>query len=328
MKTRLKLKVASSAIVVGLGVCSLVNVVPLHITNLKASTNVLSRYHWRRPSQSSGTQGNNTNVTLPAGTQESENWAGYIDTPTSTSSQYTSISGSWTVPDISASQQNNAASAQWIGLGGVSSTDLLQMGTVEQIQNGQPVIEVFWEQLPSSAQNVMTVPAGSTITATIAESTGVNPTWNLTFTVNGQASSQTIAPVIIDPTYAAGIGTSAEWISEDPSTLNDQLYPLANMGTVSYQSATVNGEPLNYTTNQVQPDAMVSSNGNVLLVPSSLGADGESFATTVPTTSTTTSTTTGTTTGTTPTSGYQPNGNSFHHRGYGQQNAFWSNWGW
>ena len=169
------------------------------------------------------------------------------------------------------------------------------MGTVEQIQNGQPVIEVFWEQLPSSAQNVMTVPAGSTISATIAESTDVNPTWNLTFTINGQASSQTIAPVTLDTTYAQEIGTSAEWISEDPSDQNNQLYPLANMGTVSYQSATVNGEPLNYTTNQVQPDAMVSSNGNVLIVPSALGTDGASFTTSVPTTSTATSTSTSTT---------------------------------
>lgn len=325
MKTRLKLKIASSAVLVGLGVCSLVNSVPLHTSsNLKSSTDVLGRYHWRRPSQSSGTQGNNTNVNLPTGTQESENWAGYIDTPTSTNGQYTSISGSWTVPDISASQQNDAAAAQWIGLGGVSSTDLLQMGTVEQIQNGQPVIEVFWEQLPSSAQNVMTVPAGSTISAMIAETTGENPIWNLTFTVNGQTPSQTISPVTIDTSYANGIGTSAEWISEDPSTQNDRLYPLANMGTVSYQSATVNGEPLNYTTNQVQSEAMLSSNGNVLIAPSALGTDGESFTTSAPTTSTTTTTPTGTT----PTSGDEPNGNTFHHRGYRQQNVFWTNRGW
>ncbi|SPF48403.1 Peptidase A4 family [Candidatus Desulfosporosinus infrequens] len=321
MKTKLKMKIASSAVLVGLGVCSLVNGVPIHTaSNLKASTDILSRYHWRRPSQSSGTQGNNTNVTLPVGTQESDNWAGYIVTPASTSSQYSSVSGIWTVPDISSSQQNDAASAQWIGLGGVSSTDLLQMGTVEQIQNGQPVIEVFWEQLPSSAQNVMAVPAGSTIEATIAETPGVNPTYNFTFTVNGQTPSQTISPVTLDSDYAQAIGTSAEWISEDPSNQNNQLYPLANMGTVSYQSATVNGRPLNDTMNEVQPDALVSSNGNILIVPSSLGPDGESFTTSVPTTSVTTSTI--------PTLGYQPNENLFHHRGYRQQNNFLSNWGW
>ena len=292
-----KLHVVSLAVLVGLGASSLVNGVtfPLTASGKAGADLVLSRNSLHKHAhvpQTQQSQGTAPTVNLPVNTQESENWAGYIDTPSSGS--YTSVSGTWTVPSISAGQQNSAA-AQWIGLGGVSSTDLLQMGTIEETENGQIVDEVFWEQLPSPAQNVMTVPAGSTISATIAESTGVNPTWNLTFTVNGQTPSQTIAPVTLDPssTYAQGIGTSAEWISEDPSTQNDQLYPLANMGTISYQSALVNGQALHSAGNQVQPVDLVSSNGNVLIAPSALGTDGDSFSTSVISTNISTGSTSG-----------------------------------
>ena len=100
--------------------CSLVNYVPAAyaVKNQTPSNIVLRDFsHWRlpaRPMQQS--QGTATNVTLPANTQKSGNWGGYIVTPTSSDSGYSSVSGAWTVPSISASQQN-AAAAQWIGLG-------------------------------------------------------------------------------------------------------------------------------------------------------------------------------------------------------------------
>lgn len=153
------------------------------------------------------------------------------------------------------------------------------MGTSEQLENGQLVTELFWEQLPDPAQTVMTVPIGSTINANISPSTNSSLTWNLTFTMNGQSQTQTIPPVTLDSSYALGIGTSAEWISEEPTTQNNQLVPFAKMGTVKYQSALVNGRPLNSSGNQVQPVALVSCNGNILIAPSVLGTDGESFST-------------------------------------------------
>ncbi|KLU64888.1 N-acetylmuramoyl-L-alanine amidase LytC precursor [Desulfosporosinus acididurans] len=219
-----------------------------------------------------------TSTNLPADTQYSGNWAGYIDTPYF-GSGYTGISGAWTVPNIPGSGQD-ASSAQWIGLGGVNSSDLLQMGTMEEIINGQAVAEVFWEQLPAPAQIVMTVPIGSTIKANISQSADSSTIWDLTFTVNGKTQSESIPSVTLAPSYIQGIETSAEWISEDPSNEYNQLYPLANMGTVSYQSATVNGQPL-YSAGHVEPVAMVSQSGYLMIAPSILGADGQSFSTSV-----------------------------------------------
>ncbi|WP_088187491.1 G1 family glutamic endopeptidase [Desulfosporosinus sp. FKA] len=280
---KIKSQILALAVLVGLGACSLTNGVPIPTaTNQKlASAFEMSRnfQHKRMPMPHlQEPQSSNIATTLPENTQGSENWAGYINTP-NTGESYKSVSGSWTVPSISANQPD-AVAAQWIGLGGVSSSDLLQMGTIEEIENGQPVAKVFWEELPSTAQNVMTVPIGATISASIAPSTDSSSTWTLTFTINGNTPSQTIPPVTLSSDYAQEIGTSAEWISEDPSNQNGQLYPLANMGSITYHSAMVNGQSLKSIGN-VQPVALVSQSGNVLIAPSELGSDGESFSTNV-----------------------------------------------
>jgi hypothetical protein len=245
-----------------------------HNTNNKY---VLSRYSHNRNFINSFRNASSA-VNLPANTQESSNWSGYIVTPTS-NNEYTNISGTWTIPNISASQ-SDAVASQWIGLGGVSSTDLLQMGTIEQVENGQPTAEVFWEKLPDVAQNVMSVPIGSTITVNISETSST--TWQLVFNAtlqNGQTQTQTIT-ANLDSSYDEGIGTSAEWISEDPSDENGQLLPLANMGIVNYEAATVNGQPLNAYGNDIEPVALMSNDGNILIYPSALGTDNESFSTT------------------------------------------------
>lgn len=223
-----------------------------------------------------GMEQGSSSVTLPSGTAESSNWAGYIDTPAS-SSTYTAVSGRWTVPDISGSREGSAA-AQWIGLGGVSTSDLLQMGTLEYVDNGKTVTEIFVEKLPDSAQYVTTVTAGSTFTASISKAS--DTVWNLTYTVvgsDGKTVTDTVAETL-DSAYAKKIGTSAEWISEDPSNGSGSLYPLADMGTVSYSSANVDSELLNASDNSVEPVALVSYN-RIAISPSKVGSDGESFST-------------------------------------------------
>ncbi len=260
-------------------------------TQTKTKTNtkyVLSRYS-RNSNRTNSLKNTSSTINLPSNTQSSSNWAGYIDSPTSSSDAYTSISGSWTIPTISASK-SDAVASQWIGLGGATSTDLLQMGTIEEEENGQPMAEVFWEKLPDVAQNVMSVPIGSKVTVNISEAT--SSTWNLTFSATspaGQTQTQTIAENL-DSSYDEGIGTSAEWISEDPSDVNGQLVPLANMGTINYESATVDGQPLNSAGNTAVPVALVSSSQNVLIYPSTVGADNKSFSTTSATSSSSVST--------------------------------------
>ncbi len=275
--------VALSMSILLVGGCGFSSSSVQHKTNTKY---VLSRYS-HKSNKTNSLKSSASTINLPSNTQDSSNWAGYIDSPTSSSGAYTSISGSWTIPTISASK-SDAVASQWIGLGGVSSTDLLQMGTIEEEENGQPMAEVFWEKLPDVAQNVLSVPIGSKVTVNISEAT--SSTWNLTFSATspaGQTQTQTITEDL-DSSYDGGVGTSAEWISEDPSDANGQLVPLANMGTINYQSATVDGQLLNSAGNTVKPVALVSSSQNVLIYPSIVGADNESFSTTSVTSGTTT----------------------------------------
>ena len=117
--------------------------------------------------------------------------------------------------------------------------------------------EVFWEKLPSAAQELMTVPFGLTIHASISKAWG--STWNIALTAHtptGQTLTKTIR-IQLNATYAQNIGTSAEWISEDPSDDNGNLYPLANTGEVQFNSTLVDGHALNNAENHVQPVVLV-----------------------------------------------------------------------
>lgn len=284
-------KVIVTMAMLSLGVCSLANPVQaqnnsvVNIANISMSKKIPHKRLPNSGTNPTSSTTSTTNVTLPQGTQESENWAGYA--VASSSEVYTSVTGQWTVPTITSSNKNAVAS-QWIGLGGVTSDDLLQMGTIEEFQGSKQVNEVFWEKLPATSRNVMTVPAGAVISATISKKTSssksTSSTWNLSFEINGKASKSTISPVTLNAQYAAGIGTSAEWISEDPSNANGQLYQLANMGTISYTNAKANGAAINASGNTVEPIDLVSKSDSVLLVPSALDSTGTSFTTSPPTT--------------------------------------------
>ncbi|MCL6453771.1 MAG: hypothetical protein K6T78_09210 [Alicyclobacillus sp.] len=221
--------------------------------------------------------GSGIDSVLPSGTQPSQNWAGYIDTPAPGATPYRSVSATWTVPKTTG--RSGSVAAQWIGLGGVTSEDLLQTGTMEQISNGQATAEVFWEELPNTAQPLLTVPIGSTVTASIEQGSGA--TWTIDVTVrtpSGQTLTKNV-PVTLGKAYAEGIGTSAEWVSEDPSNADERLYPLADAGTVVFTRADVNGQALSAPDNRITPVAMVDGLGHVVIAPSALGTDGASFTT-------------------------------------------------
>ncbi|PWI58409.1 G1 family glutamic endopeptidase [Sulfoacidibacillus thermotolerans] len=214
---------------------------------------------------------------FPAMAGTSQNWAGYVVQPSSLANGESSVTGSWTVPAISGNPNGN--DAQWIGLGGVSSHDLLQMGTVEQMQNGQQTSYVFWEKLPHAADEMLPISPGDQISAKIIP-IGSN-TWRLTAIVTprqGQPYAKSIV-VSLSSSYVSGIETSAEWISEDPSNQNHNLLPLGNMGTITYRNATVNGQPIASPGNEVEPLEMVGTYGTPEMMPTKLSANGESFRT-------------------------------------------------
>ena len=209
-----------------------------------------------------------TNPALDSGngTNTSFNWSGYV----ATSGSYTGVSSSWTVPSVTPST-NAQADATWVGIGGVSSSDLIQVGTQAITQNGTVSYEAWYELLPAvSIPVAVTVHAGDSITASLEQiQTGE---WDVSIRDNttGQSYSTTVS-------YASAL-SSAEWIEEMPSDQSGFI-PLDSFGSVSFTNASAvdNGTTMTPTQANAVSLTMLANTQQALAVPSALGSDGASF---------------------------------------------------
>ena len=200
----------------------------------------------------------------------SSNWAGYV----TTSGPFTAVGGSWAVPQATGSNANLSADATWVGIGGVSGTDLIQAGTQDIIQNGTPTYTAWYELLPaSSVQIPLAVHPNDGITVSIAQQS--NNEWQISFsdTTTGQSYQTSVS-------YVSSL-SSAEWIEEMPSDQRG-LVSLDNFGTVSFTGgfAVQNGSQVSISGSGAQSTTMITENNQALATPSSLGADGASFTVT------------------------------------------------
>jgi hypothetical protein len=199
---------------------------------------------------------------------QSRNWAGYI----ATTGSITAVSGIWTVPAVSAGR-TPAADATWVGIGGVSTRDLIQAGTDAAVQSGQVRYSAWVELLPQASQPVpLAVNAGDTISVAITQQSG--ETWQIRIrnTTTGQSYAKTV-------TYQSS-RSSAEWIEESPAVGQRALLPLDNFGTITFTGATVVADGQQRTIMQAggQAITMSSRTGQPLAQPSALGSDGASFS--------------------------------------------------
>jgi hypothetical protein len=192
-----------------------------------------------------------------------ENWAGYV----STGGTYTTVSGSWTVPSVVAGAGPVAADATWIGIGGDTSSDLIQVGTQNVVEDGQVTPGSFYEQLPNTSQAVpnLSVSAGDTITASIKEvATGE---WSISIEdiTNGESYTNTVA-------YSSS-ESSAEWVEEAPSDGN-AIVPLDQFGTVTFTggSTTENGDTVSIAGSNAQALTMDDEEGQALATTSALSS--------------------------------------------------------
>jgi len=195
------------------------------------------------------------------------NWAGY----TATGGYYTSITGTWTVPQVS-SYGFAAADATWIGIGGGTNSDLIQSGTEDRINgSGQVQYLALFELLPSATHIIpVTIQSGDSITVVITGQS-VNR-WQIFFTdtTNGQTFRT--------KKFYQSASSAADWIEEAPA--NGNGFPLDNFGTVFFSGAyTVeNGYRVSIAQSNAQSAIMVDSSGQALAVPSPFGSDGASFS--------------------------------------------------
>lgn len=214
-----------------------------------------------------GQQPQPSDALVPTGQGISRNWSGYA----ATGGTFSGVRGTWTVPRPP-TQGSFGTDAVWVGIGGVTSRDLIQAGTDTVVSgSGQARFEAWVETLPQVAQPVpLTVRPGDSVTVSITRQEGNS--WLIGFVNNttGQTYQQT-------ERYASSL-SSAEWVVEAPASMRGIL-PLDNFGTVGFTDATAiqNGENVTIAQSNARPITMISPGGQALAVPSPLAEGGASF---------------------------------------------------
>jgi hypothetical protein len=206
------------------------------------------------------------------GTEHFRNWSGYVVT----AGPYTGVTGVRTVPQPNVTG-GTGIGATWVGIGGVSSRDLIQAGTQDATRGGgRAQFEAWIEMLPQPSQQVpLAVAPGDSVTVAIDELGAGTGNWQISMANN--TSGQTFQTAV---SYTSS-NSSAEWIEEAPSGPGG-IVPLDNFSSVSFSvaSASQDGQTANLHEANAQPITMLNANGQALAVPSPIGSDGSSFTVT------------------------------------------------
>lgn len=205
---------------------------------------------------------------VPSGQNTSQNWAGYA----TTAGTNTGVTGTWTVPQPMVAGRS-AVGATWVGIGGVTSRDLLQAGTQDATFGNQTQFQAWIEMLPQASQQVpLAVAPSDSVTVSINEMGAGSGSWQISLMNNtsGQSFQTTV-------NYTSS-ESSADWIEEAPSGPGGVL-PLDNFTSVSFTgtSAHQDGTTVNLQEAGAQPITLLNANNQALAVPSAIGGDGSSF---------------------------------------------------
>lgn len=212
-----------------------------------------------------------TDVVTPAAARTSStssNWSGYA----ASGGSFTSVTATWTVPNVSAT--TSGADATWIGIGGMSSRDLIQAGTQATVSGGAVQYDAWIELLPASSRPVnLSVTAGDSVTVTITRQSGEQ--WSIVMKNNttGGRYATTV-------TYASTL-SSAEWVQEAPS-IGRGTVALDAFGSVTFTraSAVRDGRTMDLGALGAKAITMINEVREPIAQPSVIGADGASFSVT------------------------------------------------
>jgi hypothetical protein len=198
-------------------------------------------------------------------TDASYNWAGYV----AQGGRYGGVSASWTVPSVTAAA-GPGADATWVGIGGVTAGDLLQVGTQAVVDPSGAVSYQAWlEMMPGASVTLpLTVAPGDRVSASLTERSAGRWEVSIADVTNGRHYDKIVA---YDSSHS-----SAEWVEEMPSLSRGGLIPLDNFGTVHFSGATaiVGGQSETLAQTGAQPLLMVSARGEPLAQTSVLADDG------------------------------------------------------
>jgi hypothetical protein len=195
--------------------------------------------------------------------EQAANWSG----DAVTGGAYTRVTGSWVVPKVTITASNRYA-ADWVGIGGYSSGDLIQSGTSEESVNGHAKYYAWTEILPAPESRIsrFAVHPGDSITVDVDQvSMG---SWTITVT------NHTSARVFTKNLNYASTYSSAEWIHEAPMVGATQAR-LATTTNANFDHGTVNGSTVIISAGTLHDIQLV---GLTDATPSSVDSDNDGFS--------------------------------------------------
>ncbi len=210
----------------------------------------------------------------------SPNWAGYavqtsINNPRSDS--FESVEASWNVPSVDCSaSDSDYASAFWVGIDGITSNSVEQIGTESDCIGGSPVYYAWYEIFPEDSITLnLHISPGDEVHAKVEYVSGNT----FRYTITDLTTSETFS--ITDQSRVTADRSSAEWIAEAPTNGRNRLLPLASFRPITFTHAavTVNGESGSITGArwENQPIIMQSRGGSLKATPSGLSSSGTDF---------------------------------------------------
>ena len=103
-------------------------------------------------------------VASAARTIASNNWSGYV----LEGGYYTAVRGTWTIPHTPG--EPLSANAEWVGIGGQGTPDLIQAGTMGINMDGRTIYQAWFETLPKNSEPLpVRVSPGDTVSVSLRE---------------------------------------------------------------------------------------------------------------------------------------------------------------
>jgi hypothetical protein len=176
-------------------------------------------------------------------------WSGAV-IPAATGKSFSSMSAQWVVPAVTqvpVSGAGPSAAAMWVGLDGITSTDVCQAGVTAFVQtgaNGVPTVsyQAWAEWYPAGSVAIpasqFSVNPGDTIKITV-DSLGAGST-QAVFVYNNETTHQALTVTADAPAGVSLAGNTAEAVVETPTEAAGNISQLANFSAtpVTFENTT------------------------------------------------------------------------------------------
>jgi len=219
-----------------------------------------------------------------------DNWAGYAVT----GSDFTYVSGSWTVTKPNCAKTPNSYSSEWVGIDGWSSFSVEQIGTDTDCNGKTPFYYVWYEFYPLSTVVIkdVSIAPGDTFLASVTYDGDDEYTVSIKNETTGESFSKEVK---FQGAFGSGRPrrNSAEWIMEmdsgKPMDLADfgedsfgQYYTGVSGGADTATNASASGVIADF--DGAVEESITTTNGErrspQTAIPSALAPDGSSFTVT------------------------------------------------